>query len=181
MAGPTSSGRKDGAASSTGRGRVSSGRPAPYRGRSSTGAGDLRARGRGRGNLPAARPGRGRGVSSPGSAASNTPRNKRENPSATASSDSPFAGLKQSKPFSSMFGGKASQQRGGTFGMPSNFDGTSVDLNRDPRRRVSARTAKVKSGVSIPVEDASVLNKYNERYEEVGIFRIEHPKTGVGI
>lgn len=46
--------------------------------------------------------------------------------------------------------------------------GNMVDANRDPRRRSTAqRTTVVQSGASVPIENASVMNTYHTRYEQV--------------
>lgn len=60
--------------------------------------------------------------------------------------------------------------------MPSKLDGTMVDSNRDPRRGALQRPPDHTDGFSIPVEDGAVLNRYHERYEEVGTFVSNTPK-----
>ena len=99
-----------------------------------------------------------------GAAASNSggPHNPAKNPQPVAS---PFAVLKENKQENkqaSSFGG----QKSGSFGVPSTFNtALTVDSNMgsEPRSRTTAS-----EGSSVPVENASILSGYNERYEQVG-------------
>ena len=136
-------------------------------------------RGRGRGGVSSGmRSARGRGAGMV-----NAPRHKHE--SAT-NSGLPFAQLKPSNksssspsPSPSPFGGQTSQQQQPPFGSGGGFgsfdstgfggSGSLVDASRDPRKR-TALAANGDTGTSVPTEDASILNSYSERYEQVSYF-----------
>ena len=146
---------------------------------SSNPSGPSRPRGRGRGGAAAGmRSARGRGAGTV------------NNASISRKPESPFSQLKQNKstpspspspaPAPSPFGGQMSQQKSpfasngaaggnGPFGAPS-FGGsaTAVDSSRDPRRPATTTTPVMNGATgAVPVEDASILNSYNERYEQV--------------
>lgn len=167
MAGPSNAGRKDGAEFSTERGRGSSaGRGGFFRSRE-PGARDSRGRGRGRGDSPAVRAGRGRGTRWADSASGNGSRNESKKPVHV----SPFAPLRGSRQFSPLFGGQTGRQKGGTFGKPSDFNAMPANSDKTPKWRPQTARARPTDSVnrdSVPVEDASTLNRYNERYEQVG-------------
>lgn len=174
MTGPSNFERKDGAAGSTGRGRGLARRSASTRTRGWTGPRDARARGRGRGEAPVARLGRGRGASSANAAASNTTRNGPEAPSGHApSSASPFARFGGHRGFATS-GGQAPHQKSGTFGMPSSVDGAHANSDKARNWGTSTGPTNGSNGTSVPIEDASILNQYNKRHEEVGTLRIKH-------
>lgn len=185
MAGPSNADNRDGTESSTGTGTagvgIGRGRGVAGRTRGSfphgRRPGALRGRVLGRGPLPTMRAGRGRGgptrAASSAAAASavsasgnvtvsgNVPgKANKAPPPAGSPVSSPFAVLKDkkqdSRPASSISGKAAGPQQGKktAFGKPSTLNAPSP-----PPARV------VKSPV--PVEDASTLNKYNERYEQV--------------
>ena len=104
----------------------------------------------------------------------NAPRHKHE--SAT-NSGSPFAQLKPSNksssspsPSPSPFGGQTSQQQQSPFGSTGfGGSGSLVDASRDPRKKTALAT-NGDTGTAVPTEDASILNSYNERYEQVSTF-----------
>lgn len=158
----------DGPATSGGRGRGNHGRAGAHVSRNPNAPRGGHHRGRGRGGPPAGRAGRGRG------ATSNTWRRKSDSTPGNESSGSPFAQLKQNKP-ASPFGGPPSQnspfgQAAKTPGWPGAASklGGSVDSSRDPRLGGSRRPTNGTGG--IPVENATILNRYNDRYEQVGAF-----------
>ena len=149
---------------------------------SSNPSGPSRPRGRGRGGAASGmRSARGRGAGTVNNASSSR---KTESPFAQlkqnkstpspspspAPAPSPFAGetSQQKSPFSSIFSNGAAGGNG-PFGAPS-FGGsaTAVDSSRDPRRPATTTTPVMNGATgAVPVEDASILNSYNERYEQV--------------
>lgn len=146
-----------------------------------------RPRGRGRGGAASGmRSARGRGAGTVNNASSSR---KSESPFAqlkqNKSTPSPSpAPAPAPAPAPSPFGGQTSQHKSpfssissngaaggnGPFGAPS-FGGsaTAVDSSRDPRRPATATTPVMNgaTGSAVPVEDASILNSYNECYEQV--------------
>ncbi|KAL2818461.1 SAC3/GANP/Nin1/mts3/eIF-3 p25 family-domain-containing protein [Aspergillus cavernicola] len=185
-----------GAASSTGRGRGGAfSRPTPSqpRGASTNVPQDInfRGRGRGRGAYTGARGGSGyvRG----GGAAGNTWRGNK--PEAQASStaptaSSPFAQLGQNQPAAPPVTGQAHLQkppfsgfgRGSPrppFGAPSDRGGTIVNSNRDPRKRPVANPTNGVPGANVPVEDASTMGSYNDRYEKLKIDRAKQREKAI--
>ncbi|KAF7591252.1 hypothetical protein BBP40_001813 [Aspergillus hancockii] len=191
MAGPSNpfagSDQKVGTTGTAGRGHGgASGRQAPYQAKSGNAAQNVRGRGRGRGALTAPRAARGHGRG--GGVAGNTWRKPESNNGPTAPSASPFAQLKQSQPPPSPFAaqnvspkpsfpgfGKAS-----LFSTPSTFDGTHIDTSRDPRKWPSStRPNGIASGSSTPVEDATVLNSYNDRYEQLKLDRAKEREKAI--
>ena len=175
--------QRNGAAAGRGGRGGSFGRP------SSNPSGPSRPRGRGRGGAAAGmRSARGRGAGTVNNASSSR---KTESPFAQlkqnkstpspspspAPAPSPFAGetSQQKSPFSSIFSNGAAGGNG-PFGAPS-FGGsaTAVDSSRDPRRPATTTTTTPvmngATGSAVPVEDASILNSYNERYEQVRVSR----------
>lgn len=181
MAGPpnpfTGLGQVDGSAASVGRGRGTQGRAGSHVSRNPGPSRGGQLRGRGRGGPPAGRSGRGRGGPT-----SNTWRRKPEPTPANESASSPFAQMKQQqhKSGSPLSGGQPSSSQSSPFGsvtkgssgfgMASNFENT-VDSSRDPRLRAPAQS--VNGTGSIPVEDAAILNSYNDRFEQVGDLKCE--------
>lgn len=159
MAGPSSpfaslAGQQNGAPATAGRGRGAHGRsPFQSKNPNATRGGNVRGRGRG---MSAARSGRGRG------ATSNTWHRKPETNANTGGS--PFGQPKQNNPIA-----RAGSGSGGRRMSPGGVDGTMVDSSRDPRRLTS--TTPVNGTGGAPVEDASVLSRYSERYEQVSFAR----------
>lgn len=109
----------------------------------------------------------------------NMPRHK---PESVGASESPFSQLKQNKQSPSPFGGQPSRQQspfglsgaGGAGGdaswAPSSGGSASVvDKSRDPRKQAAPISNGARSS-DVPVEDTAVLNSYNERYEQVGLY-----------
>jgi len=154
----------DGAAGSTGRGRGFHGRSASQPSKTPQATRGSNTRGRGRGTSPATRAGRGKGP------ASNTWRRKPEANTTQESSSSPFAQLKQNNPFSSVSNGQSPLNPAArSFGAPRTPTGLGkmvVDSSRDVTRQMQTRPP-VNGATDVPVEDASVLNWYNSRFEQV--------------
>ncbi|RJE22324.1 MCM3-associated protein [Aspergillus sclerotialis] len=160
----------DGPASG-GRGRGSHGRAGSHVSRNPNTPRGGHHRGRGRGTPPAGRSSRGRGATR--GATSSTWHRKSDSTPGHESAGSPFAQLKQNKP-ASPFGGPPPQNSpfgpaAKTSGWPGAVtSGGTVNLSRDPRLRDSERPTNGTS--EIPVENAAILNRYNDRYEQVGVF-----------
>ncbi|GES65908.1 80 kD MCM3-associated protein [Aspergillus terreus] len=188
--------QKDGGFGSAGRGRGngSSARGKPYQAGVPGASREFKPRGRGRGSTEP-RGGRGRGRGAGAGPGHNTWR-KPETATATSIESSgstitsPFAQLKQNKPAPSSFGqpsqpqpfasgfGKASPAPSAVH---STFDGTMVDANRDPRKRSAQRgpVMTINGTGEVPVEDLSVLNSYNERYEQLKIDRARERERAI--
>ncbi|EAU31499.1 conserved hypothetical protein [Aspergillus terreus NIH2624] len=188
--------QKDGGFGSAGRGRGngSSARGKPYQAGVPGASREFKPRGRGRGSTEP-RGGRGRGRGAGAGPGHNTWR-KPETATATSIETSgstiasPFAPLKQNKPASSAFGqpsqpqpfasgfGKASPAPSAVH---STFDGTMVDANRDPRKRSARRgpVMTINGTGEVPVEDLSVLNSYNERYEQLKVDRARERERAI--
>lgn len=170
MAGPSGpfsgSSQLDGAANSAGRGRGSQGRATSHLFKTPTASRGANTRGRGRGTPSAPRSGRGRGF------ASNTWRRKPESNTSHEASGTPFAQLKQSKPFSPSPGGQRASQnppfpRGasGSRGQAS-LEGTAVDSSRGTRRQASGKPVNG-TAAGVGMGNTPVLSQYSERYEQV--------------
>ncbi|KAB8236022.1 putative leucine permease transcriptional regulator (SAC3) [Aspergillus alliaceus] len=178
--------QKDGTTGTAGRGRGGSlGRSAPYQAKNTNAPRDPRARGRGRGapTAPRATHGHGRG----GGTAGNTWRKPESNNGPTGQSASPFAQLKQNQSPSSPFAEKSAPQKPSfsgfgkapSFGAPSSFDGTRVDSSRDPRKRTSLFKQNGVTLSDVPVEDMTVLNNYNDRYEQLKLDRAKEREKAI--
>lgn len=154
-------GQRAGATGASGRGRGSAlnARSASFQPKNPNTPQQSKPRGLGRG----ARSARGRGAAVSGSNTSTS--HTVAGPSMSGSINSPFAQLNQKKSFSSVFGGQASQQKPGFLG-PTNGVATSNYTN-GASKSFQANTMGEGIGGSVPVEDASVLNHYHERYEQV--------------
>ncbi|KAL1860152.1 actin cytoskeleton and mitosis protein [Paecilomyces lecythidis] len=173
---------RGGSANVQGRGG-SQNRAGPYQSKSSNAVRETKTRGRGRGAGATTKPGRGRGNAATGSGDGRASQGTNE----TTPGNTLFAQLKQGKP--SVFGqpsgpplqSNASPFAGiakgpGAFGTPSNVDGvvgsSSIDRTRDPRHRPATKSKTDGKPGSIPVEDATVMNSYHERYE-----RLKHDRA----
>lgn len=163
-------------------GRGGRSRPSPFQPRNpnappstapaTAASGDIKPRGRGRGRAPSTRGfARGRGA---GTAYANASRNK---PESNIASESPFAQLKQNKPTPSPspapspFGGQASQIES-PFALNGTGGHASFGTSGFGELGVTATKPVMNGGATgaVPIEDASILNSYNERYEQVGVF-----------
>ncbi|KAL6233837.1 hypothetical protein BDW75DRAFT_214053 [Aspergillus navahoensis] len=187
----------DGAASSIGRGR---GRGGQFRGATSvqprgasgfqprggnSNVSNVRGRGRGRGahSARADRGARGAG------ATSNTWRvNKTEQQStSTPSTASPFSQLKQNQPIPSPATGPTAEQKPPFSGFgrasPTLFGAQSHRGGTTFTARVSQQSpANPTNGVtatSVPVEDASAMGNYNDRYEQLKIDRAKQREQAI--
>lgn len=127
-------------------------------------SGDTKPRGRGRGRATSTRgPTRGRGGPT---GHVNVSRNK---PESNGASELPFTQPKSNKWIApSPFGVQASQTKSpftsnGSFGAPGfgGFGSQQAATTKKPAVNGAKR--------AVPVEDASVLNSYTERYEQVGV------------
>ncbi|RDW74332.1 putative leucine permease transcriptional regulator (SAC3) [Aspergillus mulundensis] len=191
----------DGAATSTGRGRGGPFRGAtPFqpRGGSARGGSTFpprggssnvptvrgRGRGRGRGAPPATRAGRGaRGAGAP----SNTWRaNKSEQPStSTPSVSSPFAQLNQNQPSASPATAPTPQQKPAFSGFgrasptpfeaPSNRGGAASIARAPPQPRPTNGV----TATNVPVEDASAMGNYTDRYEQLKVDRARQREQAI--
>ncbi|KAL4940741.1 SAC3/GANP/Nin1/mts3/eIF-3 p25 family-domain-containing protein [Aspergillus oleicola] len=181
----------DGAASSTGRGRGS-----PFRGASSSqprggsSSAPFRGRGRGRGAPGAARAGRGntRGVGAAGNIWRTNKAEQQAGTTAALTTSSPFAQLKQGPPSASPGAAPAPQQkpaftgfgRGSStsFGTPSTRGGTG-NARGGSRGFPSGKPTNGVAGSSVPVEDASAIGSYNDRYEQLKIDRAKQREQAI--
>lgn len=175
MAGPSNpfSGpsQLDGATNSAGRGRGSQGRATSHMFKTPHTSRGANTRGRGRGAPSAPRSGRGRGF------ASNTWRRKPESNTGHEASDTPFAQLKQKRPFSPGPGGQRASQNppfprvaSSSRGHPRR-EGTAVDSSRDTKRQASGMRANGTAGAGL--ENTPALSHYSERYEQVSNVYVE--------
>ncbi|RAQ47173.1 leucine permease transcriptional regulator (SAC3) [Aspergillus flavus] len=180
--------QKDGTTGAAGRGRGGTlGRSAPYQAKNGNAPHNPRARGRGRGAMTAPRATRGHGRGS--GAVGNTWRKPDSNDGPSANSASPFAQLKHNvnQPSTSPFAGKTAPQKPSfsgfgkapSFGAPSTFDGTQVDSSRDPRKRPSSVRPNGATMSSVPVEDATASNNYNDRYEQLKLDRAKQREKAI--
>ncbi|OGM42606.1 putative leucine permease transcriptional regulator (SAC3) [Aspergillus bombycis] len=192
MAGPPNPfaglGQKDGTTGTAGRGRGGTlGRSTPYQARNGNVPHNPRARGRGRGAMTAPRATRGHGRG--GGAVGNSWRKPDSNGGPSTNVASPFAQLKQTgnQPSPSPFAGKTAPQKPSfpgfgkapSFGGPSTFDGTQVDSSRDPRKRPSSIRPNRATMSSVPVEDVTVSNNYNDRYEQLKLDRAKQREKAI--
>ena len=130
-------------------------------------------RGAGRGqSMPR---GRGRGASVAPSGVSHSALSTSQS-QISANSNSPFAQINQQKVTGNPFGNQATQQSQSPFSAIAN--GTTVrngqsaprgGLKLNPPRQSPTGSTNSGSMVSIPVEDASSMASYHERYEQVSI------------
>ncbi|KAE8423175.1 SAC3/GANP/Nin1/mts3/eIF-3 p25 family-domain-containing protein [Aspergillus pseudocaelatus] len=180
--------QKDGTTGTVGRGRGGTlGRSAPHQAKNGNAPHNPRARGRGRGAMSAPRATRGHARA--GGAVGNTWRKPDSNGGPSANSASPFAQLKQNgnQPSPSPFAGKTAPQKplfpgfgkAPSFGAPSTFDGTQVDSSRDPRKRPSSIRPNGATMSSVPVEDATASNNYNDRYEQLKLDRAKQREKAI--
>jgi hypothetical protein len=164
-----------GVQASTGRGRgTNAGYSSTYtpRGTSAPRAG--RARGRGRGPSTWTARGRGRGAAQGNVGTQQT--GERTKPSEV---NSPFAQLNQQKAIASPFGAQSAQaspfsRTPNTTPPPNLSNSSSQPKTVNPFAKTIANTAISRStinmapqGGAVPVEDASTLNSYQERYDQV--------------
>ncbi|KAE8381393.1 SAC3/GANP/Nin1/mts3/eIF-3 p25 family-domain-containing protein [Aspergillus bertholletiae] len=180
--------QKDTTTGTAGRGRGGTlGRSAPFQAKNGNVPHNPRARGRGRGGMTAPRATRGH--SRGGGAVGNTWRKPDSNDGPSANSASPFAQLRQTGNQSSPspFAGKTAPQKASfpgfgktsSFGAPSTFDGTQVDSSRDPRKRPSSIRPNGATTPSVPVEDTTVSNNYNDRYEQLKLDRAKEREKAI--
>ncbi|RAL14206.1 putative leucine permease transcriptional regulator (SAC3) [Aspergillus homomorphus CBS 101889] len=194
MAGPANPflglGQRDGSAGPAGRGRGGgpTGRSTPYQPKANSATRDPRLRGRGRG-ASAVRGTRGHGR---GASAGNNVWRKQAEPQAesAAIASSPFGQSKQSAPSSatppvqsspspSPFAGfgKASP---GSFGTPSSFAGAqNGGGNTVSQRQPFAQQPNGAMGANVPVEDASLLSSYTDRYEKLKLDRTKQREKAI--
>ncbi|KAL5002826.1 SAC3/GANP/Nin1/mts3/eIF-3 p25 family-domain-containing protein [Aspergillus recurvatus] len=186
--------RTDGASSSTVRGR---GRGGQFRGATSAqprgasafqprggnpSASNVRGHGRGRGALSAraGRGARGAGATSYTWRASKTEQQLTSTPSIS----SPFSQLKQNKPTPSPATPQQKPSFSGVgrasptpFGAPSNRGGTAFNA-RGSQQSLATPTDGV-TATSVPVEDASAMGTYNDRYEQLKIDRAKQREQAI--
>jgi hypothetical protein len=197
MPGPSASfagtGQRDGViTTSSGRGRGSHNRLAPYQNRNvnnNNPARESKPSGRGRG-VGIVHRGRGEVSSIPaggGGGARNFQRGRSDGVAKKVqlTSNSPFAQLKQqtpprptalpansNKPSSFASVSVKNNNNPGGFGAPSvpnAAPGFSVGWNQDRRRRRVPRASSPMATSSVPVEDVGMMSSYHERYEKVGL------------
>ncbi|KAF9894057.1 hypothetical protein FE257_009030 [Aspergillus nanangensis] len=192
MAGPANpfaviQNQRDGMTGPAGRGRGGeSTRPTPNQANVSSTPRDPNYRGRARGTGRGSR-GRGRGRGS--GPVNNTWRKPESNP---AASSSPSHALKQNRPPTSSFGQPSQPMQvmsspgvalASPFASRSHFDGTSIDSSRDPRKlpvsRASSGTSTHGNGSSVPVENASTMGSYNDRYERLKVQRAKERESAI--
>ncbi|KAL5047597.1 hypothetical protein BDW71DRAFT_39318 [Aspergillus fruticulosus] len=187
----------DGAASSTGRGR---GRGGQFRGATSvrsrgaspfqprggnSNASNVREHGRGRG-APSVRAGRGARGAGATSNISRTNKTERQSTS-TPSTSSPFSQLKQNQPTSSPATGPTPQQKPSfsgfgrasptPFGAPPNRGGTT--FNAKGSQQSLPNLINGVTATSRPMEDASAMGNYNDRYEQLKIDRAKQREQAI--
>ncbi|KAJ5573879.1 uncharacterized protein N7459_008306 [Penicillium hispanicum] len=164
-------GTATGTASTTGRGRgAPAGRGSQFQSRGGFAPRASKHRGRGRGSISQSFRGRGAGASHAGAPTTET--------SSPAATNSPFAQLNKEKPVPSPFGGNQTVQAKSPFPASSNttaaptFNSHSQPLSgkRFPTQGL-ANGAISGPAQPVPVEDASVMARYNERYEQVSNIR----------
>lgn len=155
-----------GSADAAGRGRGSSARGSHFQSRGSRGRRASKWRGATQGV------GRGRGAGAGGTTGAPHLSTSTADTDSPASASSPFARLHQQEPAVNPFGGQQTQRRSPFSSManPSATRGTrgaSRGASRQNSQRQPGETAGDGSMPAIPVEDASILASYHERYEQV--------------
>lgn len=135
------------------------------------------------------RPGRSRGPTSTGSAASHMSRRPDGTGAGQAGATSTPTQFQGKNPLPPVFGGQAARNASpsgqptksrGTFGAPSRLGKSFANANRGFQRQHAAHPrAALKDGLLVSVEDASVVNAYHERYEQLKLDRAKERERAI--
>lgn len=165
-------GTTTGTGSTAGRGGAPTGRGSQFQSRGSSASRATKHRGRGRGSISQSFRGRGTGAPARGGASHlGAPAVEKSNAERT---NSPFAQLGQKQSFSSIFGGQQmTRAKSPSLGRSNGSAAQTFkkhspySLGKGPAPQDLTNGPVGGAGQPVPIEDASTLAGYSERYEQV--------------